>query len=157
MAGKFEFCQIIECCENTWMRLKKFCLGLELFLMALTWTSYNKILFWPKSPPSECVCLKWARIWIAPKIYLRCPEKKNGQVSYLFQNHTSWASEASYDFSTFFAFSLNWLKLRIIKTSVEKGPENSIFFPFSNSFQFFLNCNTFKSVVHRCSKVFLVR
>ena len=123
--------KILGCC------LKKFCLGLELFLMALTWTSYNKILFWPKSPPSECVCLKWARIWIAPKIYLRCPEKKNGQVSYLFQNHISWASEASYDFSICFGFYLNWLNWESSKQALKKGGKIQIFFHFQIRFNFF--------------------
>ena len=138
MAGKFEFCVVMNWALWKYLDgLKKFCLGLELFLMALTWTSYNKILFWPKSPPSECVCLKWARIWIAPKIYLRCPEKKNGRFPICFKI-ISLASEASYNF----AFWRNW---ELSKQTLKKGGKIQIFSIFENV----ILSKAFH--VHRCS------
>ena len=81
----------MKCCRNTWV-WSSWGIGTVLNV-PLTWTSYNKILFWPKSPPRVCVCLKWARIWIAPKIYLRCffcpPVKKNGLLPICFQIHVT--------------------------------------------------------------------
>lgn len=32
MAGKFEFCQIIECCENTWMLFEEVLPGIGTVL-----------------------------------------------------------------------------------------------------------------------------